>query len=127
MDENILYDLNCDSKGNTLTGERNYLFLLPEGMPSCKFWSVIVYDSPSGFMIKTDQSWPSVYSSCKNLLVNQDGTIEIRFGPTAPSGKESNWIKTIPGKEWSMILRLYEPAESSLDGVWRPGKIEEIG
>ncbi len=41
-------------------------------------------------------------------------------------GKESNWVKTIPGKQWYMILRLYYPLESWFDKKWRPGEIEEI-
>ena len=49
-------------------------------------------------MIKTDQPWPSVYSSSKKLVVNQDGSIDVWFGPNAPVGKESNWIRTIPEK-----------------------------
>jgi len=31
------------------------------------------------------------------------------FGPKAPAGTENNWVPTIPGKGWFMILRLYVP------------------
>ena len=126
MNENIIYNLNRDSNNNTLSGEKNYRLHLPKGMPPCNFWSVIVYDNASGLMIKTDQSWPSVYSSYKKLLVNQDGSADVWFGPIAPSGKENNWIKTIPGKEWNMVLRIYEPFEQEINATWKPGEIEEI-
>jgi hypothetical protein len=36
---------------------------------------------------------------------------------------ESNWVQTIPGKGWFMILRLYGPLEPWFDGSWRPGEI----
>jgi hypothetical protein len=68
--ENIQYNLICDSAGNSLPGEKNYRLHLPEDLPACSFWSVIVYDKNNGLMIKTDQSSPSVYSSCKKLPVN---------------------------------------------------------
>jgi len=123
-DEIILYKLICDSAGKGMSGEKKYRMHLPETMPSCKFWSVIVYDNKTGQMIVTAQSWPSVYSSCKKLLVNQDGSVDIWFGPIAPPGKESNWIKTTPGEEWKMILRLYEPLESEVNMKWKPGEIE---
>jgi hypothetical protein len=77
-------------------------------------------------MIHTDQSWPSVYSSGKKLLVNNDGSVNIWFGPKALPGKENNWIQTIPGKGWKMILRLYEPLEAWVNGTWKPGEIELI-
>jgi hypothetical protein len=125
-DEIIQYKQNCDASGKTLSGERNYRLHLPEDMPSCSFWSVIVYDSDTGLIIITDQSWPSVYSSCKKLLVNMDGSTDIWFGPAVHSRKEGNLIKTIPGKEWNMILRIYEPSEAGLNTIWKPGVIEPV-
>ena len=124
--EIIQYRQYCDASGKSLSGERNYRLHLSEDMPSCNFWSVIVYDADAGLIIKTDQSWPSVYSSCKKLLVNKDGSVDVWFGPTAPSGQEGNWIKTIPGKAWNMILRIYEPSEAGLNKIWKPGEIEPL-
>ena len=37
---------------------------------------------------------------------------------------EHNWVQTIPGKGWFMILRLYGPLEPWFDETWRPGEIE---
>jgi hypothetical protein len=34
---------------------------------------------------------------------------------------ESNWVQTIPGKGWFMILRLYGPLEPWFNKTWRPG------
>jgi hypothetical protein len=57
---------------------------------------------------------------------NVDGSIDIYFGPKAPAGKEKNWIQTVPGKGFFMILRLYGPLESWFDQTWRPGNIELV-
>jgi len=55
---------------------------------------------------------------------NSDGSVDIYFGSEAPDGKESNWIETVPGKSWFVILRLYGPLEPWFDKTWRPGEIE---
>ena len=51
---------------------------------------------------------------------------DIFFGPTAPDGKEANWLQTVPGKGWWTILRLYNPLQSFFDKTWRPSEIEPI-
>ncbi len=52
--------------------------------------------------------------------------MDVWFGPKAPAGKENNWIQTIPGKGWNMIMRLYDPLEAWVNGTWKPGEIELI-
>jgi hypothetical protein len=59
-----------------------------------------------------------VSSLDKGLVVNQDGSVDVYFGPKAPVGMEKNWIQTIPGKGWNMLFRLYGPLEP---GSTRPG------
>jgi hypothetical protein len=126
LNDNAEHIATLDSDGNSLRGDRNYKLHLPPGIPASNFWSVIVYDSQTHLMIKTDQPWPSVYSSCKKLFVNQDGSVDVWFGPKPQPDKEGNWIQTIPGKGWNMILRLYEPLEAWVNGTWKPGEIEEM-
>ena len=37
---------------------------------------------------------------------NPDGSVDVYFGPHPPTGKERNWIPTVPGRGWFTILRL---------------------
>ena len=37
---------------------------------------------------------------------------------------DDNWFRTMPGKGWNTILRLYNPLESFFDKSWRPSEIE---
>jgi hypothetical protein len=39
---------------------------------------------------------------------------------------EGNWIQTVPGKGWNVILRLYSPLPSFFDQSWRPGELTRV-
>jgi hypothetical protein len=120
------YSLSTDLNGKLLDGGKCYKLHLPHEIPDCAFWSLIVYDELSGLMIRTEQAWPSVHSNCKNLVINPGGSMDVWFGPESPSGRENNWIKTIPGKSWYLKLRLYDMKESVENIFWKPGEIEEL-
>ena len=57
---------------------------------------------------------------------NEDGSLDLYFGPEPPEGFEDNWIQTVPGKGFFTILRLYSPTEAWFDKTWRPGDIEPV-
>lgn len=115
-----------DAQNNPLDGAKNYRLHLPANVPVKTFWSVIVYDTQTRSMLQTDQKFPSVGSQKKDLKINSDGSVDVYFGPTAPVGKESNWVQTIPGKGWFTILRLYGPLKPWFDKTWMPDDIELI-
>lgn len=115
-----------DADGNPFDGGKTYRLHLPKDIPAKRFWSAIVYDTQTRSMLQTDQRFPSVSSQNKDVKVNDDGSVDVYFGPEAPDGMKSNWIQTIPGKGWFMILRLYGPLEPWFDQTWRPGEIELV-
>ena len=88
--------------------------------------SLVLYDTQTRSMLQTDQPFPSIGSQKKGVAINPDTSVDIYFGPTAPSGKESNWVQMWPGKGWTVILRLYGPLQPFFDKTWRPSEIEEV-
>ncbi len=114
-----------DANGNYLDGSKNYKLHFPKDVPAKDFWSVCVYDNQTRSLLQTDQQYPSLNSD-RSVRANDDGSYDLYFGPTTPEGKESNWVQTIPGKGWNVILRFYGPLESWFDQTWKPGEIELI-
>ena len=115
-----------DADGNYLDGAKNYRLRLPAHVPVKTFWSIIVYDTQTRSVLQTDQEDPAVTSESGTVKANADGSVDVYFGPTAPAGKESNWIQTEPNKGWFILLRLYGALEPWFDQTWRPGEIELV-
>jgi hypothetical protein len=115
-----------DSEGTFFDGGRNYKLTLPADIPQSRFWSVILYDRQTRSMLQTGQHLPRLGSQSGTVETNPDGSTDLYFGPTAPEGKENNWLETVPGKGWWTILRLYNPLQPFFDKTWRPSEIETI-
>jgi len=117
-----------DANGDYLDGSKTYKLNLPKDPPAEKFISVVLYDPQTRSQLQTSQPFPS-YNSAKHkdtVAVNDDGSVDLYFGPEAPAGKEANWLQTVPGKGWFCVLRLYSPTEAWFDKTWRPGEIELV-
>lgn len=113
-----------DKDGNYLDGSKTYKLNIPANVPAKDFWSVVAYDPQTRSELQTGQPFPSKNNKRDKLAVNSDGSVDLYFGPEAPSGKESNWIQTVSGKGWYPLLRLYGPLQPWFDKTWRPGEFE---
>ncbi len=114
-----------DAKGQPLDGSRTYRLHLPANVPINNFWSVIAYDNQTRSFLQTDQTWPSVTSKDKDFKANDDGSVDVCFGPERPKDAK-NFIRTLPDKGWNAIFRLYGPLEPWFDKTWRLGEIEPV-
>jgi hypothetical protein len=119
---------HLDAGGNYLDGSKTYKLNLPKDPPAKKFISIVLYDPQTRSQLQTGQPFPS-YNNLRDkdkVIVNEDGSIDLYFGPKAPAGKEANWLQTVPKKGWFCLLRLYSPTEAWFEKTWRPGEIELI-
>jgi hypothetical protein len=115
-----------DSQGRHLDGGETYKLRVPADVPAKDFWSVVVYDPQTRSELQTGSPFPSKNNKSGNMVENADGSVDLYFGPEAPSGQEQNWIETVPGKGFFLILRLYGPLEPWFDKTWQPGEVELI-
>jgi len=113
----------ADKDGDWLDGGRHYTLRIPANTPAQQFWSVTLYDSGTRCFVDNEQRRADV-SSRMELEKNADGSIDLYFGPSAPPGKEKNWIQTVPGRHWFTYFRLYAPTEAYFDKRWKMGDIE---
>jgi hypothetical protein len=116
-----------DSSGAYLDGGKSYRLSVPQPVPGKLFWSVTVYDSATRSQIQTEQGQAALRSLFELSQLDPNQPAELFFGPTAPQGKEGQWIQTIPGKGWFAYFRIYGPEQPAFDGSWKPGDFEENG
>jgi hypothetical protein len=114
-----------DGEGAPLSGGSNYRLSLQPNIPADIFWSVTLYDAENSSGLANGQPFPSLGSRDKPAQ-NADGSTDLYFGPQAPAGKQGNWLATVPGKGYFVIIRLYGPTKASFDKSWKPGDIEEV-
>lgn len=114
-----------DKSGAYLSGSKTYKLSVPLPVPGKLFWSVTVYDIDTRSQILTKQK----KAALRSLFELKDITgksADLYFGPTAPKGKEKQWIQTIPGKGWFVYFRIYGPEAPAFDGTWKPGDFTEV-
>jgi hypothetical protein len=115
-----------DADGDALVGDQSYKVNLPKDIPAELFWSVTLYEAENASGLDNGQPFPS-RGQLDNPEKNADGSTDLYIGPKAPTGKEGNWLATVPGRGFFAILRLYLPAGPAIDGSWKPGDIEKVG
>ena len=112
-----------DANKQPFDGSKTYKLHLPPNVPVNDFWAVTIYDTQTRSQLQTSQKFPTVGSQSDGIKKNADGSYDLYFGPKAPAGKEGNWLATVPGKSWFVILRMYGPLEPWINKTWRPGEI----
>jgi hypothetical protein len=63
-----------------------------------------LHDFETRSQVQTDSN-NAALSSYDDLRHNNDGSVDLYFGPTAPEGYENNWVKTAEtffDKSWQL-------------------------
>ena len=114
-----------DKDGNHFDGARSYRLHVPANPPAAAFWSLTLYDSATRSMVQNPTN-DAARSSYDELTSNADGSLDLYFGPTAPTDEKSNWIETVPGRGFYPMFRLYSPTAPLFDGTWTLPDVELI-
>jgi hypothetical protein len=113
-----------DAANAPLDGGKSYRLRVPPNVPAKQFWAVTVYDLGEAAFIREA---PRIeVNSYQKPQKNDDGSVDVYFGPKSPAGKESNWVYTTPGKTWWAAFRFYGPEKAVFDKTWVLPDIEPV-
>lgn len=122
--EDALYPSTAtDSDGHPLDGSHQYVWHIDKSQipPVDAFWSITAYDS-HGYFIPNELKRQTLGDRDK-LKFNDDGSLDIYVQANSPgTAKESNWLP-VAQAPFSLMLRLYSPQLSALNGDWQPPPI----
>ncbi len=114
-----------DKAGRRLDGNKSYRLTVPANAPVKLYWSATAYDGLTHTLIRNTR-WSSRSSNTPGLQKNVDGSVEIYFAPTAPAGKEVNWVPTKEGGKFEVLFRFYGPEKPLFEKTWVLPDIEEV-
>lgn len=116
-----------DSNLLPLNGVRSYVihFAPGEEPPAGAFWSVTVYGPDGGLVANPINRYSVSNSRPGELLRRPDGSIDIILSQKDPGDSGANWLP-VPLDWFTAYLRVYVPADSVLDGTWRPPPIKPL-
>jgi hypothetical protein len=114
-----------DKDGEDLDGGRVYRLTVPAKAPVSQYWSATAYDRETHALIR-NMSRASRSSQIADLKKNGDGSTDIYFCPTAPAGRETNWVPTDPKRPFEVLFRLYGPQKPLFEKTWQLADIEEV-
>jgi len=108
----------ADRDGEPLDGAASYTLRVPPDAPVTQYWSATVYDRGTHTLLRgIDRAGRSSQSA--GLMTEDDGSVVLHFGPTAPPGAEANWVPTDPARPFEVLFRFYGPEPALFDKTWR--------
>ncbi|MUV15240.1 DUF1214 domain-containing protein [Lysobacter sp. HX-5-24] len=114
-----------DKDGHDFDGSKTYRLHVPANVPVDQYWSVTAYDRQTHALIK-NMARASRASNASDVVKNPDGSVDIYFGPTAPAGKDANWVPTDPARKFELMFRAYGPTKAFFDKQWRLNDVEVV-
>ena len=114
-EKEAMYPLTyTDKDGKTLNGNNEYTLKFDKTPEVDAFWSLTMYDARTKLLIENPIDRYKIGSDTRGLKTNPDGSITINISNKKPKDM-SNWLPA-PDGDFYLILRLYQPKESLLDG-----------
>jgi hypothetical protein len=127
LPEDAIYPkTRVDGEGKLLTGKNKYVmhFTKDQIPPVKAFWSLTLYNDKQ-FFAKNPLNRYAIGDRDK-LKFNPDGSLDLYIQHESPGkDKESNWLPA-PKDGFDLVLRLYWPKKSVLDGTWAPPPVKVV-
>lgn len=120
---------DLDDSAARLNGAHRYTVTFTrDAMPPVKgFWSLTLYDAQHFFFPNPIKRF-SVGTKNKDLVTAPDGSLTIYVQPTAPTDPQqrANWLPSPTGKDFTLYVRTYWPADDILNGRWTPPAVLRV-
>jgi hypothetical protein len=100
-----------DERDEPLRGGRTYTIDMPADVPVRAFWSVTVYDE-RGYLLPGPTEGVAVRGTADT------GPRRIVVAAQRPSDPEVAWLRAPDSGGFRLLMRLYWPQQSVLDGQW---------
>jgi hypothetical protein len=95
--------------------------------PVDAFWSLAAYTAADLNLIVNPVDRYSIGDHGGELARAEDGGLTLYLQPEAPGGGAvANWLPTSGTQPWFLILRMYRPGPTVLDGAWRCPAITRV-
>ena len=117
---------HVDGDGNPLNGGFKYVLHFDKGQtpPANAFWSLTMYNSKQAFVANPINRY--AIGDRDKLKFNKDGSLDIYIQRDSPGkDKESNWLPADAG-DFNIVMRIYWPKETMLNGSWTPPPIKKV-
>jgi hypothetical protein len=116
-----------DADGEFLNGSNTYRLHLPPNPPAQLFWAVTAYNITDGTMVEAPQLLPSINSLNQAVAKNGDGSVDIWFSQEKPADvPDTNWIQTVPDRNFLAAVRLYGTGVEFFDQTWKPDDVVKV-
>jgi len=124
--QDAIYPMSeVDADGKPYDGANKYVMHFAKGElpPADGFWSLTMYDAAYFFVANPLNRY--TLSSRFDFKYNADGSLDFYIQKDSPGkDKEANWLPAPTGK-FVLMLRLYWPKASVLDGTWKPPAVKK--
>ncbi|MGW6393418.1 DUF1254 domain-containing protein [Streptomyces sp. NPDC055103] len=113
-----------DDRGNRPpnAADHDHVVHFPAGHlpPARFFWSATIYRLPERLLVDNEIDRYSIGDRTPGLVYDDDGglTLYVRKDRPADPGQASNWLPA-PDGPFTVVVRIYGPDPSVLDGRWR--------
>lgn len=127
--EEAIYPLYLvDAAGGELDAARNaYALRFPAGQlpPVDFFWSLTLYELPSGLLHGNALNRYLINSPMlPQLITDDDGGLTLHIQRDSPGAdREANWLPA-PNGPFYLAMRLYGPQQAAVTGAWKQPPLE---
>jgi hypothetical protein len=125
--EDAIYpNVREDSEGRPFNGANKYVLHFDPGQtpPANAFWSLAMYNDRQAFVENPISRY--AIGDRDQLKFKDDGSLDILIQHDSPgTDKESNWLPA-PDGGFNLIMRIYWPKQSVLDGSWTPSPVRRV-